>query len=80
MRRALAIFEESLGAEHPSTKTVRGNLEALLAELAQSAVESEAPSAPPGAAAPAKDGRPARGFFARLFRRGRRWPMRSQLR
>ncbi len=27
MRRALAIFEKSLGAEHPSTVTVRENLE-----------------------------------------------------
>ncbi len=70
MRRALAIFAESLGAEHPSTRTVRGNLEALRAEFAQGAVESEAPSAPPGSAVPAKEGRPAGGLFARLFGRG----------
>jgi len=31
--RALAILEIQLGPEHPSTKTVRGNLEALLDEL-----------------------------------------------
>jgi hypothetical protein len=27
--RALAIFERFLGSEHPSTRTVRGNLESL---------------------------------------------------
>ena len=26
MRRALAIFEASLGADHPNTRTVRENL------------------------------------------------------
>ena len=30
MRRAVEIFEDSLGAEHPSTVTVRGNLERFL--------------------------------------------------
>ena len=29
MRRALAIFEKSLGADHPNTVTVRENLAAL---------------------------------------------------
>ncbi|MBC8472585.1 MAG: tetratricopeptide repeat protein [Planctomycetes bacterium] len=29
MRRALEIFEKSLGPDHPNTQTVRGNLESL---------------------------------------------------
>jgi len=29
MRRALEIFEKSLGPDHPRTQTVRENLEAL---------------------------------------------------
>ena len=33
MRRAREIFADSLGPEHPRTKTVSGNYEALLAEL-----------------------------------------------
>jgi hypothetical protein len=32
-RRALAIMEASLGPNHPSTVTVRGNLERALDEL-----------------------------------------------
>ena len=50
-RRALAIFEKSLGADHPNTVTVRENLAALLAARGSaSRVE-----------------RPKRGFFGRLF-------------
>jgi len=30
IRRALKIFEDSLGPDHPSTQTVRKNLEILL--------------------------------------------------
>ena len=37
MRRALAIDEASLGADHPSSRTVRGNLEALLTGLSSGA-------------------------------------------
>jgi thioredoxin-like negative regulator of GroEL len=33
MRRALMIFEKSLGRDHPSTVTVRGNLAALLRQM-----------------------------------------------
>ena len=33
MRRAREILADSLGPDHPSTKTVRENLEALLAEI-----------------------------------------------
>ena len=33
MRRALAIFEKSLGPDHPSTVTARENLAALKAAL-----------------------------------------------
>jgi len=33
MRRAVKIFEDSLGTGHPHSVTVRGNLEALLAEM-----------------------------------------------
>ncbi len=33
MRRALAIFETSLGPDHPNTVTVRDNLAALEAAL-----------------------------------------------
>ena len=35
MRRALAIFEKSLGPDHPNTVTVRNNLAALEAALAE---------------------------------------------
>ena len=35
MRRALAIFETSLGPDHPNTVTARDNLAALEAALAQ---------------------------------------------
>jgi hypothetical protein len=31
-RRAIAIFEKTLGPEHPDTKTARENLEILLSE------------------------------------------------
>jgi hypothetical protein len=34
MRRAVEIFERSLGPDHPSTRTVKRNLEILLAEMA----------------------------------------------
>ena len=43
MRRALAIFEASLGVDHPSTTTVRKNLAILLEEIA-AADSSEAQS------------------------------------
>lgn len=33
LRRALALFETTLGPGHPSTQTVRDNLEALLSEM-----------------------------------------------
>ena len=33
MRRALEIFEASLGADHPNTVIVRKNLESLLDEM-----------------------------------------------
>ena len=33
MRRAVKIFEDSLGTGHPNSITVRGNLEVLLAEM-----------------------------------------------
>ena len=36
MRRAVEIFEQSLGAEHRKTQGARANLDALLAELAGS--------------------------------------------
>ena len=32
-RRAVEIFEKSLGADHPNTQTVRKNYELLLAEM-----------------------------------------------
>ena len=69
MRRALAIFEESLGAEHPSTKTVRENLEALLAEL-EAAKErvAEAPLTRPQSGHPLPQGERVtarRGLFGR---------------
>jgi hypothetical protein len=35
MRRALAIFEQSLGPEHPNTGVLRGNLGALMAKIAE---------------------------------------------
>jgi hypothetical protein len=35
MRRALAIFEKSLGPDHPNTVRVRNNLAALEAVLGQ---------------------------------------------
>ena len=35
MRRALAIFETSLGPDHPNTVTARNNLAALEAALAE---------------------------------------------
>jgi hypothetical protein len=34
MRRALAIFEASLGPDHPNTQKVQSNLDALLAAMA----------------------------------------------
>jgi hypothetical protein len=48
MRRAVEIFETSLGVEHPNTKIVRRNLELLLQEIA---AQSEPPSSPEGAQA-----------------------------
>jgi hypothetical protein len=36
MRCALAIFEASLGPDHPNTQGVQRNLDALLARIAQS--------------------------------------------
>jgi len=33
MRRALAIFETSLGPDHPNTQTVRSNLAILIENL-----------------------------------------------
>jgi len=33
MRRAVEIFEASLGPDHPKSRIVRGNLEALLAAM-----------------------------------------------
>jgi hypothetical protein len=33
MRRAVDIFEASLGPDHPSTQTAKRNLEILLAEM-----------------------------------------------
>ena len=33
MRRAVAIFEASLGAEHPNTLTVKENYQLLLDEM-----------------------------------------------
>ena len=51
MRRALAIFEKSLGADHPNTVSVRENLAALLAQRGRAS----------SAASPKK------GFLSRLF-------------
>jgi hypothetical protein len=72
MRRALAIFEESLGAEHPSTETVRGNLEALLAALAREGRGSDGGTGGQdgGAAGRGAQRAPPRAWFARLFGRG----------
>ena len=36
MRRALAIFNASLGVAHPSTKTAKGNYVHLLQEMGRS--------------------------------------------
>ncbi len=46
MRRAVEIFETSLGTEHPNTQIVRRNLDFLLEEIA---AQSEPPSSPEGA-------------------------------
>ena len=43
MRRALVIFDSSLGPEHPSTRTVRGNLAALEAEMPGETASAEKP-------------------------------------
>ena len=67
-RSAITIFDKSLKAEHPHSPGMRADLKALLAEL-EGAKERGTPSAPPGSAAPAKDGAAARGLFARLFGR-----------
>jgi hypothetical protein len=37
MRRALAVFEKSLGPDHPDTAKVRNNLAALEAALGEAA-------------------------------------------
>ncbi|HSU82796.1 MAG TPA: hypothetical protein VLR69_10275 [Thermoanaerobaculia bacterium] len=45
MRRAVKIFETSLGTEHPNTQIVQRNLELLLQKIAS---QSEPPSNPEG--------------------------------
>ena len=40
MRRAVGIFEKSLGPEHPNTRAGKKNLELLLAEIAAAAPEA----------------------------------------
>lgn len=42
MRRALAVFVASLGAEHPSTRIVRGNYVGLLKALGRTEAEIRA--------------------------------------
>jgi len=42
MRRALAIFVNSLGPEHPKAKTVSGNYAILLKAMGKSPAEIEA--------------------------------------
>jgi len=41
MRRALEIFERSLGPDHPDTVTVRGNLAGLLLAMGNTAEADE---------------------------------------
>ena len=76
MRRALAIFEASLGPDHPSTKTVRDNLAVLEAALRTAA---RGAAASPGARLRPESGeaprpsvtaavaRPRRGLLGRWF-------------
>ena len=66
MRRALAIFADSLGPDHPSTRR-RRNLEALLAEI-----EGAKAHLPGGPLTRPRGGHPLpprRGLFARMFGR-----------
>ena len=53
MRRALAIFEKSLGGDHPNTKTVRKNYEMFKAEMAAKGGGRRRSLAGPATAAPA---------------------------
>lgn len=49
MRRAVAIFERSLGPYHPNTRMAHGNLAILLDEIASQ--KAPPPPAPAGATA-----------------------------